>query len=66
VIDSQLSPTPFRSGTGLGLAIVKRILDLHGSMIEVHSEIDRGTTFSFQMRTGASAGRCDRIVIIAR
>ena len=46
---------PDGSGTGLGLAIVKRILELHGSMIEVHSEIDRGTTFSFHMRTGAVA-----------
>ncbi len=41
-----------RSGgdhAGLGLAIVKRILELHGSVIKVHSELDRGTTFSFQM-----------------
>jgi len=34
---------------GLGLAIVKRILELHGSMIRVHSERDSGTTFSFRM-----------------
>lgn len=34
---------------GLGLAIVKRILELHGSMIRVHSERNRGTTFSFGM-----------------
>lgn len=32
---------------GLGLAIVKRILELHGSIIRVHSERNRGTTFSF-------------------
>jgi signal transduction histidine kinase len=46
---------PDGGGTGLGLAIVKRILELHGSMIEVRSEIDRGTTFSFHMGTGAAA-----------
>jgi two-component system OmpR family sensor kinase len=34
---------------GLGLAIVKRILELHGSVIKVRSELDRGTTFSFEL-----------------
>lgn len=33
-------------GTGLGLAIVKEIVDLHDSKIEVHSEVDKGSTFS--------------------
>ena len=32
---------------GLGLAIVKRILDLHGSVVRVHSEFMRGTRFDF-------------------
>lgn len=40
-----------RVHAGLGLAIVQRILELHGSVIRVRSEIDRGTTFSFQMAT---------------
>ncbi|MBL1433688.1 MAG: HAMP domain-containing histidine kinase [Gammaproteobacteria bacterium] len=34
---------------GLGLAIVKRILDLHHSDIEVSSEVDKGTEFSFAL-----------------
>ena len=41
-----------RSGSnsaGLGLAIVKRILELHGSVINVNSEPERGTTFSFRI-----------------
>ncbi len=40
-----------RSGdsAGLGLAIVKRILELHGSIINVNSESGKGTTFSFRL-----------------
>lgn len=34
-------------GTGLGLAITKRLLQLQGSEIELHSEVDKGSTFSF-------------------
>ena len=34
---------------GLGLAIVRRILELHGSVIQVNSEPDQGTTFSFRL-----------------
>ena len=37
------------SSAGLGLAIVKRILELHGSVIKVRSELNRGTTFSFEL-----------------
>jgi PAS domain S-box-containing protein len=32
------------SGAGLGLAIAKRIVDLHGGTIDLHSEINVGTT----------------------
>ncbi len=37
------------NGAGLGLAIAQRIIDLHGSAIVVQSELNRGTTFSFQL-----------------
>ncbi len=40
------------SGAGLGLSIVKRILELHGSVIKVKSELNHGTTFSFSMPVG--------------
>ena len=40
------------NSAGLGLAIVKRILELHGSVINVSSELDRGTTFSFRIPAG--------------
>ncbi|MCZ6707183.1 MAG: HAMP domain-containing sensor histidine kinase [Chloroflexi bacterium] len=36
-------------GTGLGLAIAKRILQLHGSPIEVESAVGEGTTFRFRL-----------------
>jgi signal transduction histidine kinase len=37
------------TSSGLGLAIVKRILDLHGSAVQVHSEFTRGTRFGFML-----------------
>ena len=36
-------------GTGLGLAIAQRIMQLHNSTIEVQSETNLGTTFSFPL-----------------
>jgi two-component system, OmpR family, sensor kinase len=42
-------------GSGLGLAIVKRILELHGSTIEVNSVPQRGTTFCFHMYRQSTA-----------
>ncbi len=43
------SPAKESQGTGLGLAITKRILELHNSDIQVTTEPDRGTTFSFDL-----------------
>jgi len=42
-------------GTGLGLAIVKRIVELHGSSIQVKSKVDEGTTFSFELPSTKAA-----------
>jgi len=46
----------YRSGThswdnsmGLGLSIVKTILSLHESSLEIESQLDEGSTFSFQL-----------------
>ena len=43
------SRQPEQEGTGLGLAISKRILQLHDSFINVCSEVNKGTQFSFSL-----------------
>ncbi len=43
------------SGAGLGLAIAKRILDLHGTSIDVESERGVGTTFGFSLPLSRAA-----------
>jgi signal transduction histidine kinase len=37
---------------GLGLAIVKKILALHGQIIEVTSQVNKGTAFNFSLPKG--------------
>ena len=41
-------------GTGLGLFVVKTLVEKHGGKLTVHSEVDRGSTFSVALpRSGA-------------
>jgi len=40
----------YATGTGLGLSIVKQIIEAHGSTIDVQSQVDVGTTFSFVLK----------------
>ena len=47
---TQNARSRVKSGTGLGLSIVKHIIEAHGASIEVESEIDKGTTFSFELK----------------
>jgi signal transduction histidine kinase len=54
---SKVTKKFYRSGThtwdnsmGLGLSIVKRILALHGTSLEIKSEEEKGSTFSFHIK----------------
>ena len=54
---SKVTKKFYRSGThswdnsmGLGLSIVKRILQLHGTSLEIESEQEKGSTFSFHLK----------------
>lgn len=38
-------------GTGLGLAIVKHIVEAHKSKVEVKSELEKGSEFSFILKS---------------
>jgi signal transduction histidine kinase len=46
----------YATGTGLGLSIVKQIIEAHGSTIDVQSQVDVGTTFSFVLKAAPAEG----------
>ena len=49
-----------QKGTGLGLALVKKLVELHGGAVEVSSEEQKGTTFSFTVPLQGGAGGAGR------
>jgi PAS domain S-box-containing protein len=53
IFDPFMQETQFinshTNGTGLGLAITKRLIELHKSHINVISELDKGTQFTFSI-----------------
>lgn len=49
-----------KRGTGLGLAIAKKMLELHGSDIRVHTKVNVGTTFYFDLHGSSFASRSGR------
>jgi signal transduction histidine kinase len=36
--------TQLQSGTGLGLSVVKMLIELHGGVVRINSEVGKGTT----------------------
>jgi two-component system, cell cycle sensor histidine kinase PleC len=46
-IESQQAKT--QQGTGLGLALSKSLVEMHGGMLEIASELGHGTTVSFAL-----------------
>ncbi len=43
------SSTRRYGGTGLGLALVRKIIEAHGSVIRIRSEINQGSEFEFSL-----------------
>jgi len=41
---------PAQGGTGLGLAIARKIMELHESTLRVRSQLQRGTSFTFELQ----------------
>jgi signal transduction histidine kinase len=54
------SSTRRYGGTGLGLALVRDIISAHGSVIEVQSEVGKGSTFRFPLLAADPAPQAEK------
>jgi len=50
-----------QAGFGLGLAVTKKIVEEHKGSIEVHSEVDKGTTFTLKLPAASADGSDTRV-----
>ncbi len=56
---AENSTTNKVQGTGLGMAITKNIVELMGGIIEVFSEVDKGSLFRVEVELGISERRAE-------
>jgi two-component system OmpR family sensor kinase len=57
---TSVKSTEDEPSTGLGLAIVRRIVEGHGSKIQVESAVGEGTTFSFSLPLAVDQPTADK------
>jgi signal transduction histidine kinase len=51
-------------GTGLGLFVVKTLVEKHGGKLTVHSEVDRGSTFSVSLPRSGAIERAPHVAVV--
>ncbi|HEY8322814.1 MAG TPA: ATP-binding protein [Candidatus Baltobacteraceae bacterium] len=51
-------------GTGLGLFVVKTLVEKHGGKLALHSEVDRGSTFSVSLPRSGAIERAPQVAVV--